>query len=333
MIQANANPGYKNESSRLALTIRLGFQLILMTLSCSVFGQNGGTESDSKSRIFFARKVGNDQGWSILSIDPRGMNERTEVAYVSGQGEYNPTVALDGRTLLFNTYRYGGWKLASLSLGSKEAARLDLGSGYDTNASISADGQFIVYEKSTRAGVGLHLVKRDGSNNRPLLTSLKQSNQRVPVWTPDGKYIVFFSDHEGANQLYRVELKTGTLKRLSQSSGNDFAPAVSPSGEHIAFYSDRDGHADLFVMHADGSLPMNLTQGLRGPDTEYAFSDRSYWVLKCGWSPDGKELVFISPVDGNYELHVIGADGSGIRRITTTSASELTPFWAGTEQE
>ena len=124
-----------------------------------------------------------------------------------------------------------------------------------------------------------------------------------------------------------MALDSGATTNLSRSDGNDFAPAVSPDGSRIAFYSDRDGHADLFVMNADGSDPVNLTRGIRNSDTEYKFTGRSYWVFKCGWSPDGQELVFMSPIDGNYELFVTRVDGSTPRRITTTPGSELTPAW------
>jgi hypothetical protein len=35
----------------------------------------------------------------------------------------------------------------------------------------------------------------------------------------------------------------------------------------------------------------------------------------------------MSPVDGNFELFAIGAGGQGLRRLTTSAGSELTPCW------
>ena len=46
------------------------------------------------------------------------------------------------------------------------------------------------------------------------------------------------------------------------------------------------------------------------------------------WSPDGKRLAFYSERDGNPEIYVMNADGSGVTRLTRTSADEGYPAWS-----
>jgi Tol biopolymer transport system component len=283
--------------------------------------------STAEGRIYFSRKVGNDRGWSILSIDPEGDDERTEVPFTSGMGEYNPALSPDGGTILFNTYRYGGWKLASRKLGKSSVTRLSFGDGYDTNGVYSPDGKQILFEKSDRSGVDILIMDVAAQKERNPIPDLTASDERVPVWTPDGQSVVFFSDKDGPNQIYQWSEGDDELRYLSASKGNDFAPAVSPDGTTIAFYSDRAGYADLFVMSLNGSGQVNLTEPLHDSDNKYTFGGRSYWVYKAAWSPDGSKIVFMSRVDGNYELYTVGADGSDLRRITQTTASELTPAW------
>ena len=46
------------------------------------------------------------------------------------------------------------------------------------------------------------------------------------------------------------------------------------------------------------------------------------------WSPDGSRLAFYSERDGNAEIYVMNADGSGVTRLTGTSADEGYPAWS-----
>jgi Tol biopolymer transport system component len=46
------------------------------------------------------------------------------------------------------------------------------------------------------------------------------------------------------------------------------------------------------------------------------------------WSPDGSRIAFSSERDGNAEIYVMKADGSGMTRLTHTSADERDPAWS-----
>ena len=46
-----------------------------------------------------------------------------------------------------------------------------------------------------------------------------------------------------------------------------------------------------------------------------------------GWSPDGRHIAFDSKRDGNYEVYVIGADGSGVTRLTDAPGRDRFVGW------
>lgn len=83
----------------------------------------------------------------------------------------------------------------------------------------------------------------------------------------------------------------------------------------IAFMSNRDGNSDIYLMNADGSGRVNLT-------------NNPAWDMYSAWSPDGTKIAFVSDRDGNTEIYVMNADGGGQTNLTNTSAGEGSPAWS-----
>ncbi len=83
-----------------------------------------------------------------------------------------------------------------------------------------------------------------------------------------------------------------------------FHPAWSPDGSKIVFSSDGDGHQGLFIVNADGTGEVQITNGE---------SD-----LSPSWSPDGAKIVDDAKAQGSsaYLLFVINADGTGQLKLT-----------------
>ena len=46
------------------------------------------------------------------------------------------------------------------------------------------------------------------------------------------------------------------------------------------------------------------------------------------WSPDGSRIAFISERDGNLEIYVVNADGSGLTNLTNNPATDFVPRWS-----
>ena len=78
-------------------------------------------------------------------------------------------------------------------------------------------------------------------------------------------------------------------------------------------------------MNADGSRQRNLTRN-PADDGGRVWSPDGWSPdgpkLHSGpvWSPDGRKLAFVSDRDGDAEVYVMNADGSGQRRLTQRGA-------------
>jgi Tol biopolymer transport system component len=70
-------------------------------------------------------------------------------------------------------------------------------------------------------------------------------------------------------------------------------------------------------MDANGDNPFNLT-------------NNPAWDYMPVWSPDGTRIAFVSERDGNQEIHVINADGTGERRLTVNEVGQddRSPAWS-----
>ena len=87
----------------------------------------------------------------------------------------------------------------------------------------------------------------------------------------------------------------------------------------ITFISDREGYGDVWIMNADGSDPVNLTQGRH--------------CASPAWSPDGTQIAYIYLDDyprGRYggEIWLMDADGGNPQQLTDDSVDKIRLSWS-----
>jgi Tol biopolymer transport system component len=116
-----------------------------------------------------------------------------------------------------------------------------------------------------------------------------------PVFSPDDKQIAFSGTHGGITDLYIVGADGKNLRQLTDDKYGDMQPSWSPDGTRIAFASDRGPETNLSVLKlAKWSIAVyDLSSGkldvLPGQDG---------LNLNPQWSPDGREVAFISDRTG-----------------------------------
>ena len=155
----------------------------------------------------------------------------------------------------------------------------------------------------------LFVVAADGGPPRQITFGKFDDNGPIS-FTRDSKAVLFATDRADTwerdpqeAEIYRVDVASGALTRLTHRVGPDLAPAPSPDGSKIAYvgYDDsrRRGYENrrLFVMDVDGGESRPLTANL----------DRSTGAPH--WSSDGRSLYFTYEDQGATKVGRVSLDG------------------------
>ncbi|MFZ4621408.1 MAG: protein kinase domain-containing protein, partial [Bacteroidota bacterium] len=191
------------------------------------------------------------------------------------------------------------------------------------NSRLSTDGSMIVmdlYEVSARnADVWLLDIVR-GVKTRFTFDNSVDAN---PIWSPDGKSIIFSSNRNGHYDLYEKNTNGVTDEKLLLASPLLKAPSDwSNDGKYVLFTSSGDPKTKMDVW----AIPMV------GDRTPIPFVHTEFSEGAGVFSPDGKWVAYQSDESGKTEIYVRPFPGPGAKWQVSTSGGR-TPFWKNNGKE
>ena len=153
-------------------------------------------------------------------------------------------------------------------------------------------------------GTKLKIVDSDGANERTIPTP---NAALSPAWHPSGRYIAYVDADDRGTRIAIVDLRTMRPRLLPASSrGLNITPVFTRDGKSLVWASGGDSPAEL-VMASNGSDDSVAVPyvGRQGAET-----------TSPSFSPDGKQMVFMSPVPLTPQLYIMNVNGTGLRLLT-----------------
>ena len=201
----------------------------------------------------------------------------------------------------------------------------------------SPDGSKIVFTsevRDTEGGTSLEIfvMNSDGSGVQQITSPAvaaaghsedeKMSWNSVPAWSPDSSRILFSSNRDGDGvtpTLYIMNSDGSDQKKFGLIVAVDGSePDWSPVTNKIVCVRGTAAKGDIWVMDASSPFPALSASKITGN-----IDDNRNPV----WSPDGKQIAYVSDVNGNKDVYIMSADGSGVRRLTYGKSNNISPAW------
>jgi Tol biopolymer transport system component len=134
---------------------------------------------------------------------------------------------------------------------------------------------------------------------RKMLTPLTRDpgEDQHPLWTRDGKGIIFSSNRSGVFNLWRQAADgTGEPEQLTKSSGPQFATGITPDGTAVVFFETKSAPVrDLNVLQ----LALDETHRV----TPLLMQEKVH-ETEATVSPNGQWLAYESTLTGSKEIYV-----------------------------
>jgi dipeptidyl aminopeptidase/acylaminoacyl peptidase len=112
---------------------------------------------------------------------------------------------------------------------------------------VSPDGNWAVYQlretdlAANRGRTDLYLLDLRAANAQPVkIASQPQYNEHDARFSPDGRWLYYLSNASGSDQIWRVELPSGTPEKVSDLATDVGGFAISPTGDRVAIWADRN---------------------------------------------------------------------------------------------
>lgn len=241
----------------------------------------------------------------------------------------------DGTRILFTSDRSDDNEIWSMKADGSDRKQLSTRKEWDGLARMSPDGSKIVFCGAHRTNMNIFIMNASGTDIKqltgtdPAVLATKSASEQekkewnsTPTWSPDGSKILFATSREmvGVSPvLYTMNPDGSAQQRFGLIFAVDGTePDWSPVTNKLVYVRGSSAKGEIWV--TDG---WSLFPGLTAKKLTNNIDNNHSPV----WSPDGKQVAFVSDTYGDDDIFIMDADGANVRRFTYDKSTERHPTW------
>ncbi len=223
-------------------------------------------------------------------------------------GCHGPAWSPDGERIVVADQQAAGrgFGLTSVSVitGARSQLTTPPGVERDTCPRFSPDGRSIAFVRYLSHGISeVHIMNADGSGQKQL-TGDRRTIRGVD-WAADGREVLFSSLRQGSFQLRAIDRTGGESHLVPVSTTSAVDPSVARKDSWLAF-TELEENWNIWRARV-------LPGGLGKPELLLSSTGKNH---SPSYSPDGRQIAFVSDRSGSPELWLADQNGANLKRLT-----------------
>ena len=263
-------------------------------------------------KIYFMSE--RDDIFNIWKISPEGGTPE-QVTFHKKDGIQYPSISMDGRTIVYEN-EFELWKM-DIPGGTPQKISISLDFEAKENlveyiqADSKADG-FGPSPDGESLAVDFHgeifIIPTDSDLGEKSRITASSWRDRSPVYSPDGKYLVYVSDESGEWEIWLHDLEAGAKKQLTKYENMKGGLLWSPDSKRLAWTASNR----LFLSEVGDSKAVEL-----------GYNESNGFRLG-GWSQDGNWITYArSDDDSNYDVFLFNVTEKKEYNVTQNPYREV----------
>ncbi len=218
-----------------------------------------------------------------------------------------------GTKIVFVSNRSGFKEVYMCDFDGQNIEQLTSSRSISLTPAVSPDGKYLAWMDYTSGRPDLYIKNLSTKT----IASVRKPGVCIdPGWVPGTDELATTLSIDGDQELYLIRADGTVARRLTKSRGIDVSPSFSPDGAKMAFVSTREGRPQIFIQDMNSGLAHRLT-----------FSGT--YNTQPAWAPSGNKILYSSlQKNGEINIFMISADGSGLLQLTSGKRDNEYPSWS-----